>query len=346
MSRNIRIQYEGAAFHVISRGNKKDVIFPEDKTKYYFIKRLKEGSVRFQVDVYAFCIMDTHYHLLVQLNQENLPDFMHFIGSAYANYLVRNGWFGHVFSGRYKSILVDKDEYLLVVSRYIHLNPVSALLVKRPEEYRWSSYHLYLRDVRNRAEGWLYREWLPEYFGPGFRESVQRYGEFVESGMEHPSDYPHDKVIANTVLGGYRFIADLKSKIGNKERESEWLHEIEIRASKPLDLESLFVQVCAYFGVSEIAECGSRGSREYRYVANLFAYMAREYTRSSCADIARFLQVESANCVSHRCSRMRSRLGVDAELRTRVFGDAEKILARAGVDPKRASGGSCGTGRG
>ena len=324
-------------FHLISRGNKGDVIFPEDRTKYYFIRKLKEGSIKFQINVYAFCIMDTHYHLLVQINQENLPDFMHFIGSAYANYLVRNGWFGHVFSGRYKSILVDKDEYLLAVSRYIHLNPVSAFLVKRPEEYKWSSYRMYLRDVRNKAVGWIYRDWLPEYFGPGFNESIQRYGEFVESGMENPSYYPNDKVVANAVLGGHKFIANLRSRIGYEGKESEWLQELEKRASKPLDLEDLYSKVCTYVGVSGIMIRGSRENKDQNYATNLFIYMAREYTPSSCANIARCLRTDSVNCISQRYLRIRTRLGMDADIRARVFSDIKGILSWSGVDPKYAA---------
>jgi putative transposase len=324
-------------FHIISRGNKGDLIFPEDRMKYDFVRLLKEGSHRYQIYVYAFCVMGTHYHLLIQINKVNLSEFMHFIGSSYANYLVRNGWYGHVFSGRFKSILVDGEEYLLVVSRYIHLNPIRALLAKRPEEYKWSSYPLYFRSRQSKAAGWLYRDWLVEYFGPGPRESIKRYREFVESGMEDPSSYPHDKVVANAVLGSRDFIAGIRSKIKCGSRESGWLQTLEIEASKTLDLDGLFSEVCAYLNVPGITAGGARNDRLIDYATSLFVYMAKEFTRSSGVDIACFLH-RSPNCISHRYSRIKDLLDADAGVRARLSEDVEKILARSGVDPKRAKG--------
>jgi putative transposase len=131
MARPLRIEYEGAVYHIISRGNRGEHIFAEDQDKEYFIETLQTAVEKYKIDLYAFCIMGNHYHLLLTAPQGELGKAMHYIGSAYGSFLRRQkGWVGHVFAGRYKSLCVEKEGYLLELSRYIHLNPVRAGLWK------------------------------------------------------------------------------------------------------------------------------------------------------------------------------------------------------------------------
>lgn len=319
--------------HVISRGNRGEAIFPEERNKGHFIRLLRRGSQKYDVELYAFCVMGTHYHLLVQINKVNLPEFMHFVGSSYANYLVRNGWMGHVFSGRYKSILVDKEEYLLTLSRYIHLNPVSASLVEKPEEYAWSSYPLYLRGRNSKAADWLNWDWLPEYFGQGQGNFIRNYVEFVEAGLKDPSRYPHEDVIANSVLGSREFLAGVKSRVTPGSREEMWLREIEGKAVRHMTLDGLYSLVCHHFKVDDLVAKDNRRNGELAYAKNAFIFMAKEFTQSTGADIAKLLQAGTPNSISHRYARIKARLGEDGDIRERTYKDIEKIMARAGVDP-------------
>ncbi len=330
MARNLRLQYEGAMLHVISRGNRGEPIFPEGKHKGYFVKMLREGSQRYEVEFYAFCVMGTHYHLLVQINKVNLPEFMHFVGSSYANYLVRNGWIGHVFSGRYKSLLVDKEEYLLTVSRYIHLNPVRALLVSKPEEYAWSSYPLFLRSEHSKAADWLNREWLPEHFGQGREDPIQGYAEFVEAGLKDPSHYPHEDVIANSILGSREFLAKVQSRVKPGSREEKSLRELEKAALKCLALDELYAQVCSHFRLGGLAGGKGRRNGEFVRARNTFIFMAKEYTQSTGADIASILREVTPNAISHRYTRIKAQIEEDDNARRRVYEDVEGILALLG----------------
>ena len=136
MSRPLRILFEGATYHIFSKGNLDDFILTEKKDKGYFLKLLGEGAEKYVVDIYTYCLMGNHYHLLARTQRANLPTFMHFLLSSYASYLGREGRRGHIFAGRYKAILIDTEEYLLTVSKYIHLNPIKALLVDTPSEYK------------------------------------------------------------------------------------------------------------------------------------------------------------------------------------------------------------------
>jgi putative transposase len=330
MSRNLRIQYEGAMFHVISRGNKDENIFADDERKSFFIKLIGEGSVRYQVDIYAYCVMSTHYHLLVQINELNLPEFMHFLGSSYANYLVRNGWYGHIFAGRYRALLIDREEYMLTVNRYIHLNPVSAAIAERPEDYRWSSYRLFIG--RERPTKWLNKEWLVEYFGPGSKEALARYREFIEAGLDNPSCYPHDRVVANAILGGRKFLEEARAMV----KEAEWPCEVERKAQTcDVTLEEIHRAICEAFNIEDLENTDYRRNKTTKTLSDLFIYVARKFADSSNEEIAGVLGGITTNSISHRYARIKSKLVEDAAYRLMIDGFVERVLIQLGMDPKR-----------
>ena len=243
----MRIQYEGAFYHVISRGNAGQYLYVSEEDKGYFLQLLGRGAERYEVEVYAYCVMGTHYHLLVQTIRANLSEFMHFLGSSYGNYMVRKGWVGHVFAGRYRAICIQKEEYLLVVSRYIHLNPVGAGLVRRPEDYRWSSYSHIVEDKNIPA--WLNRGWLEEYFGPGMQDAKARYREFMEAVSDGPPPYPHENIVAQAILGNEEFVTKIKSIVGRENKPIEAAGRLSL--AKPLALEGLYGAVCRYYGLPD-----------------------------------------------------------------------------------------------
>jgi REP element-mobilizing transposase RayT len=179
MSRSWRIEYEGALYHLLSRGNERKDIFDDDRDRVIFLDTVGEMSERFEMNVYAYVLMGNHYHLMVRTERANLKKAMHWFGTTYTQrFNMRHSRNGHLFQGRYKSILVQNDAYLLQLSCYIHRNPLRAGVVKRLADYRWSSYLAYAYG--RKAPEWLSTELILSQFNgedryKSYREKVQRY---------------------------------------------------------------------------------------------------------------------------------------------------------------------------
>lgn len=249
MARLVRVQYEGAIYHVMIRGNNRRTLFYDDKDRLRFLTRLSEMAEEFRVRVYAFCLMTTHVHLLVETPQANLGRFMHKLQTAYTIYFnLRHGESGHVLQGRYKAKPVEGDEYLLGLARYVHLNPVYVKqvdkldLAKRMRQlrrYRWSSYPRYLGQRE-----WSFVDEDPLLAMMGGRSKARRRAQFrryVESAIAEP-DGEIIEAMRKTPLGigGEQFrerIRKLYEQLTQKRkkpedvslrREGRWLGAEEI----------------------------------------------------------------------------------------------------------------------
>ena len=160
MSRKLRIEYPGAIYHILSRGNRREVVFPDETDYLHFVQTLEEACRKTAWQVHAFCLMPNHFHLVIETPQANLVAGMKWLLSTFTNrFNRRHAWFGHLFSGRYKSLLVDGSGsgYLRSVSEYVHLNPARARLLNADQplhDYRWSSYPKYLKPSEERP-AWL-----------------------------------------------------------------------------------------------------------------------------------------------------------------------------------------------
>lgn len=144
MARKPRIHFPGAFYHVILRGNARQDIFFEEKDRYRCYLLMQEGTERYRHRIHAFCLMTNHIHLLVQVADVPLARIMQNLSFRYTRWANwRQGKSGHLFQGRYKAVLIDADEYLLELVRYIHLNPVRAAMAKDPFDYQWSSHRAY-----------------------------------------------------------------------------------------------------------------------------------------------------------------------------------------------------------
>jgi REP element-mobilizing transposase RayT len=181
MARPWRIEYAGALYHVLSRGNHQQDIFLQDEDRRSFLKAIGQMSERYDVDIFAYVLMDNHYHLLLRTNSANLSKSMQWLGTTYTTrFNLRHARNGHLFQGRYKSIIVENDSYLLQLSYYIHRNPLRAGCVKRLIDYRWSSYPAYA--YQRRYPEWLNTKLILSQFNAAdrhriYREKVQRYSE-------------------------------------------------------------------------------------------------------------------------------------------------------------------------
>jgi putative transposase len=204
MSRPLRIQYPGAVYHVMARGDHGQEIFQDDRDRKCFLATLGEACGKTGWRIHAYVLMDNHYHLLVETPEGNLVSGMKWVQGAYTQrYNRRHRVVGHLFQGRYKAVIVDEQEedYFAVVSSYIHLNPARAGLIQigaeRLKRYRWSSYPWYLNRVGKRAV-WLRTERVMGSLGLGPQE-VKGYEGYIEGR-----------------------VLELASKARYKELEEEW----------------------------------------------------------------------------------------------------------------------------
>ena len=164
MTRPLRLAFPGAIYHVTSRGNARAAIYTDDADRMTFLALLTQVVHRYHWLCHAYCLMDNHYHLLIETPEGNVSQGMRQVNGLYTqDFNRRHGHVGHVFQGRYKAIIVERDSYLLVLCRYIVLNPVRAGMVRTAQEYRWSSY----RATAGFDEGMtgLCTNWLLAQFG-------------------------------------------------------------------------------------------------------------------------------------------------------------------------------------
>jgi len=192
MARPQRIEYEGAVYHVTARGNERRAIFRDDADRERFVRALAESVERFEVRLYLFCLMTNHFHLVVETPRANLSRFMHRLQTAHTVYFNRrHRRCGHLMQGRYGARLVEKDAYILRLSRYVHLNPVfTAPARKRPvreritmlRQYPWSSYRSYIGYER--WVGFVDYGPILAAVSPGGSRQAQAYRRFVEAGVE------------------------------------------------------------------------------------------------------------------------------------------------------------------
>ena len=217
MARAWRIEFESALYHVLSRGNGGKDIFYNDQDRHLFLKTLGEMSERFEVDVFAYALMGNHYHLLIKTNRANLSKCMQWLGVTYTRrFNLRHSRSGHLFQGRFKSIIVQNDVYLLGLSCYIHRNPLRAGVVTRLADYSWSSYRSYA--YRRKSPDWLATNLiLSQFKGPdknkAYREKVQNYAKEEKELWE---DLRHGMII-----GSKKFVDKIRNTYLPEKKHKE-----------------------------------------------------------------------------------------------------------------------------
>ena len=218
MARPLRIEFPGANYHITSRGNTKRSIFIDDRDRRCFLSVLAHATERSRWLVYAYCLMPNHYHLLIEIVDKSLSSGMRLLNGIYSQRFNRNHKrVGHLFQGRFKSIIVDKDSYLLELSRYIVLNPVRAGIASRPEDWKWSSYGAMTGKVPR--PGFLHQRSILSLFSDDPREARQQYVEFVAAGLNKES--PWEQLKGGLYLGDYQFVEEVGKLVGEKRKDKE-----------------------------------------------------------------------------------------------------------------------------
>jgi len=213
MARPLRIEFAGALYHVTARGDRQEPVYEDDEDRRSFLGILGTVVEDFNWRCHAYCLMGNHYHLLVETPDGNLAKGMRQLNGVYTQWSNRrHRRVGHLFQGRYKAILVDKDSYLLELCRYVVLNPVRAGMVKSPRQWRWSS-HRAMLGVEGGPK-WLLVEALLAQFARGLTAARERYERFVAQGMQAKA--PWDEVRGQIYLGDDRFVDRMQRKLGER----------------------------------------------------------------------------------------------------------------------------------
>ena len=237
MARPLRIEYEGAVYHITSRGNARQDIFLGSDDRTTFLKILGDVVERYNWICHAYCLMTNHYHLLIETPDANLSRGMQQLNAVYTQaFNRRHHLVGHVLQGRYKAILVEKETHLLELVRYIALNPVRAKLVSRPRDWRWSSYRATSRQ--SESPRFLTTDWILSQFHHDHAKAAKEYRKFVKDG------YGIDvwgELRGGVILGTEGFAEGLKPLLWEKSSATE-IPRSERLAVRPR-LEELFAEV-------------------------------------------------------------------------------------------------------
>jgi REP element-mobilizing transposase RayT len=220
MARPLRIEFPGAVYHVTSRGNARQNIFFDDVDRQVFLKVLGNVIGKYNWLCHAFCLLDNHYHILVETQDPNLSLGMRQLNGVYTQRVnIRHHRVGHLFQGRYKAILVEKNEHLLELCRYIVLNPVRAGMVNEPRQWQWSSYTATAYAIN--SSDFLTVAWILGQFAKNTNEARKIYRKFVADGLLEQELSPWKKLVGQIVFGGSDFVADIQSRLSDAREIGE-----------------------------------------------------------------------------------------------------------------------------
>ena len=235
MARPLRLEFAGALYHVTSRGNRQEDIFEDDADRLEFISIFQTVCDRYNWICHAYCLMGNHYHLLIETPDANLSKGMRQLNGVYTQAFNRkHNRVGHLFQGRYKSILVEKDSYLLELCRYIVLNPVRAQMVRSAVNWRWSSYRAMTGQIKKPI--FLEVDWVLSAFGKRKSKAIAGYKKFVSEGKNQSS--PWSTLKNQIYLGGDKFVEKMQLLIdGDKE-----LSEVPSSQRRPVAKDLIYYE--------------------------------------------------------------------------------------------------------
>lgn len=305
MARKPRIEFPGALYHVISRGNQGQLIFHSNADRIAYLDRLELYRRFYGIKVYAYVLMSNHVHVLVERGDIALSKFMQVVQFTYTNYYNRRySKVGHLFQGRYKAILCDRDEYLLELVRYLHLNPARMKRGQDPWRYRWSSHG----DYMGRA-GSVEVETLAVLgqLGKRLGQARQAYLRFIKEGLGMGHEARYYETVDQRLLGDERFVERV-------DRKTEQTREIE-RKPRMLPFLAVTRGVAKEHGISpEVLLQGGR-QRTWVKARAMLVYLGREWSMMSTKELGRQMH-RDASVISRlfgRYARNRD-LSVEAKL--------------------------------
>ncbi len=311
MSRPLRIEYENAFYHVMNRGRGRENTFLSDDDFKYFLYCIEQASLRFNIEVHSYCLMTNHYHLLIKTPDANLGRAMKHINSLYTQYFNRtHNTDGALFRGRYKAVLVDADNYLLHVSRYIHRNPIetSSPLVEELVKYKWSSYPAFIRG--GVTPKWLVRDVI--FSLQGKKRKYAAYKQFVEyeNNKEISSFYGAKKLLS--VLGCEDFIKSIKDYIAISDSESKFV-------SKKYSANDVIAYVAKHFSVEVDDIVVVKKGRKKKNLPRWFAIkLCQDLTGLKLQALADVFNVEHYSAISKAVGRLNTLMVEDRKVKLQL----------------------------
>ena len=301
MPRQARIDYPGSFHHVIVRGIQEKYIFKEEYDKKELYTRLKNILKKSNLQIYAWSIMSNHFHLAIQTGKTSLSEFMRQLLTGYAiNYNKRHKRRGYIFQNRYKSIVCDKEEYLLSLIRYIHLNPVKAKVInfEQLKTYKWTG-HNELMD--GKEKGLIERDEVLGFFGMTEKKAKLEYEKFVKEGLSIKEDFMGGGLIKSMGGLGAVLMSDEKQMyderiLGNSDFVNNVLEQFEQIDKKKKyfkDLNDLLNKLSKYYKVS-CEDILKTKTKEVRLARIALVYFANEYLGISATSVGKLMGITQA----------------------------------------------------
>lgn len=308
MTRPLRINYENAVYHIIARGNRKEDIFYSDEDKRLFQEKMNKTFQKYSLICYAYCLMDNHYHLFLKTPKANLSKAMHYLNASYANYFsARYRLSGPLFQGRYKSILVDQDEYSIVLSAYIHLNPYQAGIKDWPN-YPASSLSDYLGKRTPLIEN-LNTRFILQQFHLQLTHARRLYLKYLQDNLN--LKYPKEEIKYSIALGSETFLKKIEQHISSYGRNREIQATNLVFQSSP---EKVISQISQTFQISKEAVFRKKRGNTYRLLA---IYLIKNNTPLSLQEIGKIFTMDYT-AVSQAARRFEDRMSKDKSLKKKV----------------------------
>ncbi|MFC1808043.1 transposase [Candidatus Omnitrophota bacterium] len=315
MARPLRIEFPGAWYHVMNRGRRKEKIFFDDGDREAFLQALSDAHELFHIEIHAFVLMMNHYHLLVHTPKSNLSRCMRHINGVYTQKInIKHKMDGAVFRGRYKSILVDEEEYLLELVRYIHRNPLKKGIVDRPQEYKWSSHRIYMDKALKPR--WMTLEDVLSRFSTNEREAQKKFSSFIDIKVPKDLLKKLDSVKWPAVLGGKLFKEKVKEAIKGREIN---LREISSHRKEIIDIEN---DVESLERLIESIKDSLETKRKNIAVRKAFIYIMRRYYSMNLREIGQRLGYLTYSAVSKKYKEAENEI----RERTGCYKEVVKVL--------------------
>ncbi len=323
MSRPLRIEFPGAWYPVKNRGRRGEDIFSDSEDFEGFSSILMEGAELWDVKISVYCLMTNHYHLLVQTPRGNLSRFMRHLNGVYTQrYNRSHGYDGQLFRGRYNAILVEEDNYLLELVRYIHRNPLRAGIVDKIEQYPWSSHHSYLSSEKS---NWLQKEFILKMLSSNYEKNLDAYQQFIakEDSEEISTIYEKKKLPA--ILGHVEFIDWAKNTFFTEKRHKQ-VPDSDQLAPK---IEQIKSAVCQYYGIATdqlMHSVRGRGNEP----RNVAIYLTRVLRQDGLIEISTAFGMQGYSSASSAVARVKKNLSGDKLFQKRILAIEKVIVERKG----------------
>ncbi|MBI4432265.1 MAG: transposase [Candidatus Omnitrophica bacterium] len=321
MSRPLRIEYPNAFYHIMNRGASRQPIYLIDDDYEMFLEAVKESAKFFNVRVICYCLMPNHYHLLIQTPKANLSRAMRHLNGVYTQRFNRlHKKDGPLFRGRYKAILVQEDEYLTHLIRYIHLNPVQANLTQDLLKYPWTSHKDYLKG--NDQAPWLHVRLGLAFFSSQLAKALKEYRQFMKDGVDLKTLSFYSKKKLNPILGDPDFLNHIKEKYILTDRKLSTEIPEERQMTGNAMIQRILKETSRAFSIpNETLYKSKRGElNQARLVA---VALSRELSGLRLSEIADLFRAKSYRTIASSCHRFKKLLTSDSGMRRR-YGDIQK----------------------